>query len=380
MPKLLFITTIYPPEIGGIEGCLQNIIKRLPKEKVVVLAQRQEGDQGFDQKQDYPIFRRRLENKYLKPRWVFSPLLAMKIALAEKVDCVQAAHGFGSYLAAWWLKRLFGIPYFVWAYGLDILAMQKSKHLSWGVRKIFKEAEGGIANSNFTKELMAKLGLAMNKIGVVYPGVEIEEFKPGLSPESIRKKYNIPQGKFILLSISRLVPRKGFDLVIRALPKILEKFPWTVYLIGGKGEDEPRLRAMVKKYNLQKAVQFLGFVEDRDLPFLYNLADVFLMPSRFIKKEGDVEGFGMVFLEAGACECPVIGGNSGGIPEAIINGKTGFLVNPESPKDLARKVIRLLEDEKLRKKMGEAGRKRASQEFNWERITKNFQFSISNIQ
>ncbi len=380
MRKTLFITTIYPPSIGGIELCLYNIIKRLPEGKAVVLTKKAKRSFTFDQREDYPIYRRRLELPYLKPRWLFSPILALPIALKEKVKSVQAAHGFASYFAAFWLWKLLGLPYFVWAYGLDILSMRKSCLVSWWVKRIYKGAEGGVANSNFTKGLMIEMGLEASKIRVVYPGVQSDDFKPGLPKRGVFQKYNIPEGKNILLSVSRLVSRKGFDLVIRALPEILKKFPNTVYLIGGRGPDSERLRVLAAKNSLvKKAVRFLGFVPDYDLASLYNLASIFLMPSRFIKKHGDVEGFGMVFLEAGACGRPVIGGRSGGIPEAIVDGETGFLVDPRDPRDLADKVIMLLGDSNLRKRIGQAGRERAVLEFNWDKIVRNFQFPISNF-
>jgi len=373
MRKILFITTIYPPSIGGIELCLYNIIKRLPEGKAVVLTKKAKGSSTFDQREDHPIYRRRLELPYLKPRWLFSPILALPIALKEKVKSVQAAHGFASYFAAFWLWKLLGLPYFVWAYGLDILSMRKSCLVSWWVRRIYKGAEGGVANSNFTKGLMIKMGLEASKIRVVYPGVQSDDFKPGLPERGVFQKYNIPEGKNILLSVSRLVSRKGFDLVIRALPDILKKFPNTLYLIGGRGPDSGRLRALAaKNLRVKKAVRFLGFVPDYDLASLYNLASIFLMPSRFIKKHGDVEGFGMVFLEAGACGRPVIGGRSGGIPEAIVDGETGFLVDPRDSRDLADKVIMLLGDSNLRKRIGQAGRERAVRQFNWGKIVKGF--------
>lgn len=379
MQKCLFISTIFSPQVGGIEICLENIIKRLPPQHVVVLTQSARQSQAFDRKQRYRIYRRGLELRFFKPRWLFSPLFALGVAHKEKIRCVQAAHGFASYLAAWFLKKVLGLPYFVWAYGLDLLAMQKSRWVRFGVKKIFREAAGGIANSHFTAGLMHALGLPAARIKVVYPGVDGDIFKLGVAIDEVRRKYHLPAQKKVLLSVSRLVARKGFDQVIRAMPEILKTFPDTVYLIGGKGPDETRLRKIVRGLRRsaeQKAIQFIGFVEDRDLPAFYNLADIFLMPSRFLKQAGDVEGFGMVFLEAGACGCPVIGGRSGGIPEAIIDQKTGFLVDPADPKDLAIKVKTLLADEGMRRRMGENARRRALQRFNWQRITQDFEQAL----
>jgi len=380
MQKTLFITTIYPPDTGGIELCLHNIIKRLPHNKAVVLTRKAASLSDFDKTENYPIYRRSLEARFLRPRWLFSPILAFKVALKEKVGSVQAAHGFASYFSAFWLHKLLGLPYFVWAYGLDILSMQKSPLISWWVRRIYAQAQGGIANSNFTKELMIQMGLEASGVRVVYPGVQSDNFKPDLPDNGVLQKYNIPKGKNILLSVSRLVSRKGFDLVIRALPEILKKFPNTLYLIGGRGPDARRLRALtVKNPRVGKAVRFLDFIPECDLASLYNLASIFLMPSRFIEGDGDVEGFGMVFLEAGACECPVIGGRSGGIPEAIIDGKTGFLVDPKDPRDLRDKVIMLLGDSQLRKRVGQAARKRVVLEFNWDKIVGDFVRAVDEL-
>ncbi len=382
MPKCLFISTIFSPQVGGIEICLENIIRRLPPRRAVVLTQSAPHTQAFDRKQPYRIYRASLEWRLIKPRWLMAPLFALRVARREKVRCVQAAHGFAAYFAAWFLKKVFGLPYFVWAYGLDLLAMQKSRWVRFGVQRIFREATGGIANSHFTGQLMQKLGLPATKIKVVYPGVDGDIFRPGVATEAVRRKYHLPAQKKVLLSVSRLVRRKGFDQVIRAMPAILKAFPDAVYVIGGKGPDEPRLQRIVGdlKPNERQAIQFIGFVEERDLPALYNLADIFLMPSRFLKPEGDVEGFGMVFLEAGACGCPVIGGRSGGIPEAVLDQKTGFLVDPGDPQDLARKVVTLLADAGKRELMGVRARRRALERFNWQRITQDFEQALGEIR
>jgi len=372
MRKNLFITTIFPPSTGGIELCLRNIIQRLPKEKVVVLAQENRVSQNFDRTEGYKIFRTRLERVYFKPKWLLSPFSVLKIVRKEKPEIIQAAHGFASYFSAWVLKKILGTPYFVWAYGLDILSMRKSRMIRFLVKIIYKDAAGGVANSNFTKEEMIKAGLSAEKVFVIYPGVDSEKFQRLKAPEDIYKKYQLPVNKKILLSVSRLVKRKGFDLAIKALPKILEKFPDAVYILGGKGPDEARLKFLVAKSPdyAQSATRFIGFVDDADLPYLYGRASIFLMPSRQIDE--DVEGFGMVFLEANACGCPVIGGRSGGIPEAIIDGQTGFLVDPKDPEDLAKKVNRIEGDSELAKKMGERGRRRVIEEFGWEKIVKCF--------
>lgn len=380
MPKNLFITTIFPPSTGGIELCLHNIIKKLPKGEAVVLTQQARASEIFDKAQDYQIFRTRLESFYFRPKWLLSPVSVLKIVRKARPELIQASHGFASYFSAWCLKKFFGIPYFVWAYGLDILSMRKSALMRFLVKMIYKDAEAGIANSNFTKKEMVKAGIDREKVFVVYPGVDSKKFSPRPVPKAIYKKYNLPADRKILLSVSRLVARKGFDLVIQALPQILEKFPNAVYVLGGRGPDEARLKSLVSRASgkVQSAVRFIGFVDEQDLPDLYSSAEIFLMPSRQINE--DVEGFGMVFLEANACLCPVIGGKSGGIAEAIADGETGFLVNPKDPADLAEKVNALLSDPELAKKMGERGRQRVVNEFGWEKITGGFREAIGKYE
>jgi len=166
-----------------------------------------------------------------------------------------------------------------------------------------------------------------------------------------------------LLTVARLVPRKGHKAVLEAIRKLLPEIPNLVYLIAGTGPEEEKLRQLTAEWNLHDAVRFSGFVKDEDLPAYYNACDVYVMPNS--EEKGDVEGFGMVFLEANACGKAVVGGRSGGAAEAVIEGKTGRLVDPHNPQELADVLDVLLKNEAVRANMGEQGMLRARSEFNW---------------
>ncbi|MDP3014188.1 MAG: glycosyltransferase family 4 protein, partial [Candidatus Subteraquimicrobiales bacterium] len=180
--------------------------------------------------------------------------------------------------------------------------------------------------------------------------------------------YNLENKNTILTVASLIFPYKGHDRVIKALPQVLKKLPNTVYLIVGDGPRRKSLENLVKELRLEENIIFTGFVASENLVKYYHACDVFIMPSSEDKSKGYVEGFGLVYLEANACGKPVIGGRCGGILDAIIDGITGLLVEPLNIDEIARALIKILEDRNYSKLLGENGRERAIREFNWEII------------
>jgi phosphatidylinositol alpha-1,6-mannosyltransferase len=168
----------------------------------------------------------------------------------------------------------------------------------------------------------------------------------------------------VLLTVARLVPRKGHDTVIRALEKIVLASPETVYVIAGEGSERARLEALVAELGLAGNVRFAGLVPDTELADFYNLCDLFVHMNRNVN--GDLEGFGIVFLEAAACGKPVIAGKSGGTYAAVADGGSGYLLEPEDHDALANTVLRLWSDPGEMRRLGEVGRARAT-EFDWDR-------------
>jgi phosphatidylinositol alpha-1,6-mannosyltransferase len=192
-------------------------------------------------------------------------------------------------------------------------------------------------------------------------GVSPETLPTPIRQDSARKVLGI-DSQNVILTVARLVPEKGIDTVIRSLPKVLSRFPSTVYLVAGGGKDLVRLRQLAEQNGCAKHVRFAGEFDNRVAAhYYYCAADLFVMPAR-------QEGFGIVYLEAAHYGLPTVGGRVGGVPDAIADGETGILVNPEDPSEIAGVLIKLLGDPELRARLGATGQRRAHNEFTWDAV------------
>ena len=236
-----------------------------------------------------------------------------------------------------------------------------------------------IANSLFTKELIQKNFGTDSNIEIIHPCCDIERFKPSDGGEATKYEMGL-SGKKILLTVGNLVMRKGHDMIIDALPRILERRPDAFYLIVGTGKDKKYLQDKVKLRGVSEHVRFEGFVEDEKLPEYYNMCDLFLMPSRERLDENDVEGFGISCIEASACGKPVIAGMSGGMRDAVLHEKTGFLVDPTNPDEICTAVLKVLSDSSLEKKLGRAGRSFVASHFSKSELGKKMWGVINSVQ
>jgi phosphatidylinositol alpha-1,6-mannosyltransferase len=223
-----------------------------------------------------------------------------------------------------------------------------------------------VANSRFTASLVEQAGVDRRRIHVIHPGCDAERFQPRPVDRALRDRLlGARAGGRVVLTVGNLVERKGHDMVIQALAQIISLIPDATYLIVGEGPYRDDLDRLARATGVRDRVVFAGRVDADGLPDVYALSDVFVMPSRVRHAAGDVEGFGLVFLEANACGKPVIGGRTGGIPEAIVDGKTGFLVEPESVADIADRLKTLLTDREVATEMGRQGRARVTAHFSW---------------
>jgi phosphatidylinositol alpha-1,6-mannosyltransferase len=211
--------------------------------------------------------------------------------------------------------------------------------------------------------MLETFGVPLRKIAVVHPGVDPSRFRPGLHGLAVRRRF-AADDEILLLSVGRLQRRKGYDMAIAALHSLQPVLPRLRYVIVGDGEHRVQLEASVAERGLGDRVFFAGAVPESELPSYYAACDMFLMPNRV--DDGDVEGFGMVFLEAAASGKPVIGGRSGGVPEALEDGATGFLVEGTEIAAVAAAIRRLASSARLRRQMGDAGRARVLQSFTWD--------------
>lgn len=367
MRRTLLITLDFPPMFGGVANYWANLNRFFPSDQFVVLAPEFDDSIDFDIKQNYLIYRKELfsKNKWLWPKWL--PLLyqAFKLVRQEKIKKIIVAHILPTGTVAYILKKICRVPYLVSIHGLDINLTQVSPRKRWLTKRIVYNADKIITNSNFTKELLLKIGCCdADKVEVIFPCPNISfEEKKDEAVSRIKEKYSLGDKK-IILTVARLVERKGHDKVIQALPKVLEKIPNAVYLVIGQGAQLKYLKELVVLLNLENKVLFFTDILDEELPAFYQASDVFIMPAREISRV-DIEGFGIVYLEANSFGKPVIAGRTGGSMEAVEDGVTGLIVDPESINEIAEALIKLLTDERLAASMGEAGRLRIARKFNW---------------
>ena len=294
--------------------------------------------------------------------WAPGFTIAMtEIMLRERPRLVHIAAAYDGYIGLW-LKRWLRMPFVVYAYGNEVLDAAKS---TWQKPRLaLATASRVIAISRFTARLVEQAGVEPAKIELVHPGCDPERFRPlPPRPEARDRWLGARGGSPVLLTVARLVERKGHDTVIKALPLLLRSFPNLVYVVAGSGQYVAELRALVSGLDLGEHVVFAGYVPDAELPDLYAISDVFVMPSR--EHPGHVEGFGLVYLEASACGKPVVAGRSGGTADAVEEGVTGFLVDPESPEEIAAALGRILQSPEVAGRMGGEGRRRVERGFTW---------------
>ena len=220
---------------------------------------------------------------------------------------------------------------------------------------------GEFTRSAISKALTPKSASTMQKIA---PGIDIEHFK-AVDATVLRHSLGLTEKK-VIVSVGRLVHRKGQDFLIESMPQILKQVPSAHLLLVGQGPYRKRLEKLANKYSLQKNITFIGRIQYKDLPGYICVGDLFAMPSRSRFAGLEVEGLGIVYLEASACGLPVIAGASGGAPDAVIEGVTGFVVNGTNTEEIANRAIQLLLDEKLRISMGSAGRAWIEKEWRWQ--------------
>lgn len=365
---MLFLTIDFPPMGGGMARHSYDVVTAIKKigEQPLVVAPRMEGDSYFDKKIDIQIIRlkgikiEKLFERYLWSATVFFGY-AFYYCITHRVNAIFVNTWSIVGVAAFLIKKILGVPYVIFAHGLDVYAPQNNKKVARLMRLVLRNASLVIANSHFTKQLIKKM--VDTKIRVFHPVVDIERFA---RKEDCCKLF---EGKKVLLTVGRLVESKGHDAVIRSLTKVIVRFPEILYCIVGEGPEGENLKTLVSNLGLSDTVFFAGEVEDEELPTYYRSCDVFILTSREIKERGEVEGFGIVFLEAAACGKPVIGGKSGGIPDAVIDDVTGILVDPMDVEGIADAIIRLLSDENLAARLGENGQKRVKDELNTNRFT-----------
>jgi len=361
----LLITMDFPPREGGLQTWAFQLASHLHRlgGPITVLARKPTADnRAFDRRLNFPVWRMGGHDWDRYGHLYVAYYLLKFLAVRGGRPVVYATHWKTGLVPAL-LGSLTGMKVLIGAHGLEILKEKRSWR-RWIIRQAFRHAHRGIAVSSFARQALIDLGVSAEKLVRIPNGVDVDRFCPGQKPAALLSDYRL-QGKKIILTLARLVPRKGQDQVIRALPKVLREVPDVVYLLAGKGGDESRLKALVDSLGLGDHVIFSGYVPPGKVADYYRLADVYVMASREIEETGDVEGFGISFLEAGACRVPVIGGRSGGVSDAVVDGVTGLLIDPVNPDQIAGAIVRLLTDRSFAAKLASAGRRRVVESLQW---------------
>lgn len=265
------------------------------------------------------------------------------------------------------------------AHGLEVTRKMSAIKKKW-LSRTLKKNDYVISVSHFTRNKILEMYPVDPRKIIVFPnGVDLSIFKPELETHSLKKKHNLTDEK-IILTLARVVERKGHDKVIEAIPAVLKKIPNLKYIIAGSYENSyyNKLQHLIVDLKFTEVVIFTGYIHPNEIPDYYNLCDVYIMPSRELESSGDTEGFGITYLEANACGKPVIGGNSGGVSDAIVDGETGFLVNPTDVDEIANKLFLLLSDPELAQKLGKNGRDRIKKSYTWDIITRDILDKVFN--
>jgi phosphatidylinositol alpha-1,6-mannosyltransferase len=368
VPTTLLVTNDFPPRVGGIQRTLEALVRELPPDRVGVFCPAAPDTaspdaSAYDADAPFRVFRQ--PEAFLWP----TPDVASRVGRAARrlgADVVLFGATYPLALLGPRLARR-GLPYLAAAHGFEYwLSIAPGTHALMR-RATSRAARVAVMCSAFIARTVRTAVPDGVPVSVLYPGADVERFRPGLETADIRRSLGIDD-RPLVVCVSRLVPRKGQDVLIRSLPAIRRRVPDATLLIVGGGPYETRLKTLAVSAP-RGSVLFAGQVGEQDLPRYYAVGDVFAMPCRTRAAGLEVEGWGNVFVEAAACGRPVVVGDSGGARETLVDGETGLLVDGRSVDDVAAAVGTLLAEPGLAAKMGEAGRERVARSYAWPAIT-----------
>ncbi len=367
MRRTLVVTNDFPPRQGGIQTFVAALLARRPPESVVVLASDSPGSAEYDAELPYPVVRR--------PTGMLLPTRATARAaadLARRHGCDSALFGAAAPLGliapalrAAGVGHLVGVTH---GHETGWVALPGSRQL---LQRIAGDLDVLTYISQYTRSRLEPALGGRTRLAQLSPGVDVDRFTPDADGSSVRRRYGLGAAP-VVVCVSRLVARKGQDVLVAGWPRVLARHPDARLLLVGGGPAEPSLRRAVARLGLERSVVLTGPVPPEDLPAYYAAGDVFAMPCRTRRAGLDVEGLGMVFLEAAACGRPVVAGTSGGAPEAVRDGITGHVVEPRSPDAVAAGIADLLADPARAAAMGRAGRAWVEQRWSWTTIAATF--------
>lgn len=368
----------FPPVGGGIARLTGELARRYPAGMLMVSTGRYPGSEPVDAALPGPVDRVSIHSSRLRTIqgllvWSYR---VQRLARAFSPGFVWCGNLKPAGFPALWVRRREGIPYGIMLYGSELLLLQHrirtSPRKRVAARMALRDAAVLVAISAWTRalglEVLDEIGLGSDAVEVrtIPLGTDPLHFRPDLDTGPVRAKYGLEGGRW-LLTVARLAVHKGIDTGLRLMAALRADHPDLRYAIVGSGVKQPVLEALARDLGVMDRVRFLTSVPDADLPAIYNCAEIYLGLSR--PAERLIEGFGISLSEASACGIPVVGALAGGIPDAVRDGETGFLVDPTDLRAVVHSVRSLLRDRELGRRLGHAGRRAVETYFNWDRVT-----------
>ncbi|QDL09961.1 glycosyl transferase family 1 [Brasilonema octagenarum UFV-E1] len=370
-PDILVISRSFQPKEGGIEEYIYNRCLQDP-ERVIVLTASCSGDKLFDKAQKFPIYRWPISRYWhssfvesmLQPflNCVCSFVLAIKLYFRYHYRYIEWGHGY-HFLSLLLLSYLLPIRFFIYLHGKDILGFSTNPILRFLFECTLKRAQGIVCNSSYTQDYLRIHFDVATPTHVINPAVRVEKFGVSSYQENlddlrvkVRNGYSIPEKAVVILSVGRVLKRKGFDRVIENLTLLLTFGMDVHYILCGQGPYESALKHLARRLRVHKRVHFAGYVPDQELSAYYAASDILAMLTQGDDKTPRVGGLGIVCLEAGYFGKPVIASGLGSVVDTVHHEENGILVNPNSGYEVFHAFKRLCQDQKLREQLGRRGK------------------------
>ena len=377
MKNVAIITGHFPPcKGGGIAEWALGIARELPKigyQTSVYATNRKDRDLTVHKDESFSCVTMYGRNWHEFHKW-YSMYYMWKI-LNKNPETIFIATTWGMAKSYSYLKKKYPLSkMIVVAHGLEVTRLKEGKELTT-FKNVVNDSDLILCVSKYTKnEIIDRVdGIETNHIKFLPNGVDINRFFPVENTSGFLNRYNIPENSNIILTLARIIRRKGHDTVIKCLPRLIKKFPNIQYVIAGPHRKKDtyldELKLLAKELSVENHIVFVDYIPDSDLNEIYSRSQVYIMVSRTYNDIGDSEGFGITFLEANACGCPVIGSTEGGIPDAVKNNKNGLLVPADDIKSLTKAIEKFLEDQSFRRKIIDQGIERVNNDFTWEKLT-----------
>jgi len=377
--RILLVTWNYPPKIGGMENLLFELVQQIRSRTTVGIIAPCSDEPG--EKEAEGMYRARFSG--LIWFFIYSIIKGSQLLAAGNFDVIVGGSALTSPIV-YLLGKIHKKPVAVYAHGLDLI--YKNFLYQFAIRALIPKMDLVITNSSQTKEIARKLSVPEESLSVVHPGIRADDFDTTQNEVELKEKYDLA-GKFLLLYVGRLAKRKGIpEFIEHSLPDIVKRYENVVFCIVGGNPEKSLIHKMdiqqlierkITEKGLEEHVRLFGWVDRAALIELYLACDIFLLPAIYVPD--DVEGFGIVLAEANAAGKPVVSSAIGGIQDAVVNKKSGILIEPGNWGEYSEAIIHLIEDGSLRDSMGNYGYKRVEQDLDWPVIGRKFLEIINRI-